>query len=176
MHAFVLVLQLHNLAGAPPRTVAAAALEVSRMYAQIGVTIAWRDAAEPIGDDVDVVRVVVLPVETGDLRRAPDTVMGAAVMAGARTRVAYVYYDRVRSEAERNSASTPQVLACAIAHEVGHLLLPGEAHSPKGLMRASWQRDDFNRANQGQLRFSAEQIARIRLQTSVEHERGERAR
>ena len=176
MHALVLVLQLHNLAGAPPRTVAAAALEVSRLYAQIGVTIAWEEQDAAIGGDVDVVRVVVLPLETGDLRRAPDTVMGAAVAAGARTRVAYVYYHRVRSEAERNGASTQQVLACAIAHELGHLLLPGEAHSATGLMRASWQRDDFGRANQGQLRFSAEQAARIRLQPSVEHEGGDRAR
>ena len=48
------------------------------------------------------------------------------------------------------------ILASAIAHEVGHLLLPDGRHSPEGLMRACWTRDDFHRANQGQLRFSNE--------------------
>ncbi len=31
-----------------------------------------------------------------------------------------------------------RLLGRAIAHEVGHLLLPGGRHSPSGLMRAPW--------------------------------------
>ena len=178
--AAALILQLNNLAGAPPPVVFAAAAEVARMYTAIGVPIAWGDART--ASDRDLVRVIVLPFETGDLRSAPDTVMGAAVVVGDGTRVAYVYYRRVRSEAERYGASTAQALACAIAHEVGHLLLPGEAHSPTGLMRASWGREDFSRADQGQLRFSAGQVARIRArsiapsQAAVEDERRNGAR
>jgi len=54
------------------------------------------------------------------------------------------------------------VLACAIAHELGHLLMPDNAHAASGLMRAGWRRDDFNRADQGQLRFLPGDVARIR--------------
>jgi len=62
--------------------------------------------------------------------------MGAAVSTPGSTRLAYVYYRRVRAEAERHAASISQVLACAIAHEIGHLLMPEAGHSPAGLMRA----------------------------------------
>ena len=54
------------------------------------------------------------------------------------------------------------MLACAIAHELGHLLLPTAGHSDLGLMRAWWDRDDFGRAERGQLRFSAEEAALLR--------------
>mgnify|MGYP003693812985 CR=1 FL=1 len=51
------------------------------------------------------------------------------------------------------------VLACAIAHEIGHLLLPGRVAARPlgaGLMRPCWDRDDFRRADMGQLRFLPE--------------------
>jgi hypothetical protein len=172
--AAALVLQLHNFAGAPPSIVAAAAAEVTRLYADTGVAFEWRDAP-PSSDGADLIRVILLPYETGDLHRAADTVMGAAVSTGNRSRVAYVYYRRVRSEADRYGTSTIQVLACAMAHEIGHLLMPQERHSAAGLMRARWYRDDFARADQGQLRFSPEQIALIRIRAGREGGTGETA-
>ena len=128
--------------------------------AAVGVPTIWR-AAAPSDDRSDVIRVILLPYETGILSRHADIVMGAAVSTPGRTRIAYVYYRRVREEAERYATSLPQLLACAIAHEIGHLLIPEAGHSPAGLMRARWQRDDFERADQGLMRFSAEQTALI---------------
>src|SRR5262249_57784550 len=130
--AAALVLQLHNLAGAPPAVIAGAASEMTRLYTAIGVAIEWRDATLPIVGS-DAIRVIVLPYETGDLRRAGDTVMGAAVATADRTGVAYVFYRRVRSEADRYATSPIQVLACAMAHEIGHLLMPRAGHSPTAL-------------------------------------------
>jgi len=162
--AAALLLQLHNLAGAPPAIVAAAASETARLYADFGVRLEWR--AAPVGGEV--IRVILLPYETGDLRRAADTVMGAAIVSDHRTPIAYVYYRRVSAEADRYAASTIQVLACAIAHEIGHLLMPGVQHSADGLMRARWGRDDVSRADQGRLRFSAAQVALIRARAAGE--------
>jgi len=73
-----------------------------------------------------------------------------------------VFYRRVQAEADRYQVSIGSVLACAIAHELGHLLMPDTAHAASGLMRAGWSRDDFNRADQGQLRFLPGDVARIR--------------
>src|SRR5262249_12048761 len=148
--SLALVLQLHNLAGAPPATVARAQSEVARMYNDVGVQVEWQHA-QPIASN-DVVRVILLEYETGGLRRTPDMVMGAAQRAPGGTRIAYVFYRRVESEAERHSVSTTFVLACAIAHELGHLLMPGDGHSRDGIMRACWTRDDFIRADQSALR------------------------
>ena len=158
--AVALVLQLHNLSALPPWVAADAASEVTRLYAAVGVPTIWR-AAAPSDDRSDVIHVIVLPDATGILGRHTDIVMGAAVSTPGSTRVAYVYYRRMREEAERYGASVSQVLACAIAHEIGHLLIPEAGHSPAGLMRARWRRDDFERADQGLMRFSAEQSALI---------------
>jgi hypothetical protein len=68
----------------------------------------------------------------------------------------------VHDLAHRYDVSTEQVLACAIAHELGHLLLPVRGHSADGLMRACWSRDEFQRAAQGQLKFLPDEIALIR--------------
>jgi hypothetical protein len=68
----------------------------------------------------------------------------------------------VEAEANRYGVSLVLVLACALAHEVGHVLMPDHGHSQEGLMRACWDRDDFNSADRGQLRFIPEQAALMR--------------
>ena len=154
--ALTLLLHIQNLAGAPPAIVDAAAAELTRVYAAFGVAIDHDTA----GARRDAVRVILLKDETGALRRASESVMGAAVRTPGGAGVVYVFYDRVRAEAERYEASTALVLACAIEHELGHLL--GSGHSRDGVMRRTWRADDFRSANQGQLRFSADQVALIR--------------
>ncbi len=177
--AAAIVLQLHNLAGVPAPVVDTARSELTRVYDGLGVHVEWARAGDARIDDPGIVRVVLLARETGDLRQMSDTVMGAAVRTVNDTRIVYVFYERIRVEAERFGVSTALVLAYAMAHELGHLLMPGRGHSPTGLMRACWGRDDFQRADQGLLHFSRDQAALIRealLDTPAEHERGDRAR
>jgi hypothetical protein len=95
------------------------------MYDRVGVHLGWDEAGSRRPDRPTIVRVVLLPYETGDLRYTPDTVMGAALRTASDTRLVYVFYRRVRAEAERYGVSTPLILACAMAHELGHLLLLG---------------------------------------------------
>ena len=160
--AAALVLQIANLSGAPDPVVHIAREEVTRVYASIGVPLEWRDPGDADADRRSVMRVVLLPYETGDLRRSENRVMGAAVRTVNGNAIAYVFYRRVQAEADRYRVSTGLVLGSAIAHELGHLLLPLAAHAPTGLMRACWSRDEFNRAEQGQLRFLPGDAERIR--------------
>jgi hypothetical protein len=53
-------------------------------------------------------------------------------------------------------------LAHVIAHEIGHLLIPGEAHTSRGIMRARWRYSDWVRASNGQLFFPPDQVRIIR--------------
>jgi predicted Zn-dependent protease len=169
--AAALVIQITNVSGAPPAIVEAAQHEVTRLYAEFGVPLEWSESQPSI-------RIILLPYETGDLRLSEKQVMGASVRTAGGNLVDYAFYHRVRDLAHRYDVSTEQVLACAIAHELGHLLLPLRGHSADGLMRACWSRSEFQRAEQGQLKFLPDEIARIRagLDASVEHERGDRAR
>jgi hypothetical protein len=183
VHAIALsvVLQLSNAAGVSPPIAAKAQAEVVRVYREIGVDVEWSRTIALGGDRPLAIHVILIPYETGNLQQRPKTVMGAAIRTPNGTKVAYVFYRRVESEAAQHAVSAAFVLACAIAHEVGHLLMPDgmqSGHTSMGLMRASWDRDDFRRADMGQLRFQPEQalLIRARLQTTVEEQRGDNAR
>ena len=160
--AAALALQISNFSGAPPSLVLRAQDEVIRVYGEIGVPVEWVGPSDAATDHPAAIRIVLLPYETGDLRRSEQLVMGAATRTPSGTAIAYIFYRRVQAEAGRYEVSTDVVLACAIAHEVGHLLLPSRAHAPAGLMRACWRRDEFRRAEQGQLGFLPDDVARIR--------------
>lgn len=164
--SIALVLQLHNFAGAPPGVVHRAERELTRMYDEIGVRVEWDRAAAQRADDPPALQVILLPHEAGDLRLTPDAVMGAVMWTPNGTPAVYLFYRRVEAEAERHFVSIASVLACALAHEVGHVLLPERGHSQDGLMRAAWNGDDFHRADRGQLRFLPEQAAVIRARAA----------
>jgi hypothetical protein len=160
--AIAVVLQINNVVGAPRVNLERAQQEVTRLYRGIGVDVTWVSSDAPHAAALRAIHVVLVPDEGGDLRDRQTPVMGAAVVTGQGTRLAYVYYRQIESQARQYDVSATMILASAIAHEVAHLLLPGAPHSPEGLMRACWTRDDFYRAEQGQLRFSTEQASLIR--------------
>ncbi len=157
-----IVLNLTNVAGAPPAMLNRAADEVVRVFRSIDVDVEWSRSEAAASRAAAVVHVVLTPYESGDLQQRPQPVMGAAIRTDRGTAIAYVFYRRVEGEARHYGSSEAMVLACAIAHEVAHLLMPGREHSALGLMRACWGRDDFSRAERGQLRFSDEEAALIR--------------
>ena len=174
--AIAVVLQMNNIAHAPAGHLERSQQEVIRLYHNIDVEVVWTG---PDAAPAPAIRVVLLAYEAGDMVRRDNPVMGAAVLTDLGTSVAYVFYRQVEAQARQYDVSLAMILASAIAHEVGHLLLPDGRHSPDGLMRACWTRGDFQRAEQGQLLFSSEQAALIRartgLQPLVEHEGRHRA-
>jgi hypothetical protein len=54
------------------------------------------------------------------------------------------------------------MLAYVIAHEIGHLLMPGNVHSLTGVMQAGWDTALVRDAARGSLTFTEAQAARIR--------------
>ncbi len=54
------------------------------------------------------------------------------------------------------------ILGILMAHEIGHLLLPGKDHSPEGIMRPQMRDKDWRLAVVGALVFTADQPGRIR--------------
>jgi hypothetical protein len=79
---------------------------------------------------------------------------------------AFVFYDRVLTSAHDREQDVARVLAYAMAHEMGHLLLPPPAHSPVGIMRSEWDSDDLRHIASGSLQFTALQANAIRAKAS----------
>ena len=159
--SIALVLQLHNFAGAPAAIVDGAQRELTRVYAGIGVPVEWI-SADPTDAAARALHIILVDREGGVLRRTRDTVLGATMWTDKGTPAIYVFYRRVEAEARRHTVSLALLLSCALAHELGHVLMPDRGHSPEGLMRACWRRDDFQDADRGQLRFNADQVAVMR--------------
>ena len=77
--------------------------------------------------------------------------------------LAYVFYYHVNDFAHKNDLiqHKARILGLAIAHEMGHLLLPHNAHSDTGIMRATWDREDLRRGANGKLLFSQKEAELI---------------
>ena len=83
-----------------------------------------------------------------------DAVLGQAHKPSAR---AHIYWHRVQATADRYALAHSDVLGYAVAHELGHLLLPEHSHAPTGIMRAGFDPD-----NSLGLRFTELQGAQLR--------------
>src|SRR4051794_13913460 len=103
--AAALALHLMNLSGAKPSIVHEAQQEVTRVYARIGVQVAWSDTSDAAAD-TSAISVVLLPYETGGFRHRETQVMGAALRTPRGNALAYVFYRRVAAEADRYRVST----------------------------------------------------------------------
>jgi hypothetical protein len=138
----------------------------SGIYGGAGVNIAWKndsiEGAPAIAEVVIVPDVSALPTTPSD-----DSMGMTSNRDGARTHVAFVFYDRVERFAAAGGADVRTVLGAVIAHELGHLLLPLNAHSDVGVMKARWDPRFVPRAGRGVLNFSPEQarLLRARLAT-----------
>ena len=140
----------------PLDVVRRARAEVTRIYSQIGVEIAWTEELDQ-GNRVRVVKLTDWePVD----RSRSATALGVTVV-GERSRRAYIIWPRVQNVARRSTVGLDAMLAVAIAHEIGHILLPHNAHGKRGLMRESWDANDLRLAAAGLLGFSRESAVKI---------------
>jgi len=133
----------------------------SEIYQQAGVTLRWT-VDETKADRT--LTVVITTSVTAALGLTSDW-MGVAPSPGDGTRgtTAYVYIDRVTAFASSHRIAAKYVLACALAHEIGHLLLPANAHRPDGIMRDGWYPALFPPRTPGVLGFPPEQARLLRL-------------
>ena len=155
----VLVL-LQNDAAVPADVAASAQAEVVRLYKLIGVQVAWVTKVPEFGRRLRVVSLVTWePAEGTTSASALGLTYGDHRIRATR---AYVFWRRVERASQKFTALLPNLLAAAIAHELGHMLLPDGSHANHGLMEASWNSEHFRSASAGFLHFSPETAALIR--------------
>jgi hypothetical protein len=142
----VLAVSIVDLAYVPRHVLGHAAEDASAIYDLAGVSLVWHTTRSgeccQAPADANWVRVIV----QGGRR---SEVLGAEVNAGRSTmgfapcgasadcQIAYIFYDRIEELARRTAVPIGRILGLAIAHEIGHMLLPPPSHSREGIMRSA---------------------------------------
>ena len=160
---------MHNYAEGRRDTVEHAEREVARIFREVGIEISWVNCplteaelglypaclqpAESLIFDMNVV-----PRFMAMRASMPETSLGfTSLTKEGRASVATVFYDSVKEVAEPTVPALTAILAYAMAHELGHLLLPNSGHSSGGIMRARWTPEDLRNAVYGKLFFTSGQ-------------------
>jgi hypothetical protein len=155
----MLILYVTNVADVSTRVLRRAEQEVSAVYRGAGVGIRFADrssqAMAPHCASVDIIllshdlakiQVVEYGLQYDDL--------GYAIRPAHR---AYILWPRIRDVEVQYSKDAGEVLGLVIAHEVGHLLLPADAHSSVGIMRP-----EIDLKAQQRPRFTRSEAQRVR--------------
>ena len=161
--------RVHNYAQVSSEIMTPAEVAATEILGTTGVKITWTNcdpAQANLGDAAECNQLLgptnlgvrILPY-LGVIPGTSKKTMGFAVGD-----LASISFLRVREEAAEFGVQPYEVLGPAIAHEIGHLLLGQRGHSPKGIMRAHWQREDYERAPRGAFKFTAQQAEQIRAE------------
>jgi hypothetical protein len=168
-----LILRVVNVGQVDAQVLLKAEKEADLIFAKAGLRVSWLNcgagytnwaAHDPCGE----------PAQPGELnvmimmhkpRTVPHDAIGFSVIPRCKTEgpgYAAVYYPHAMDIAREHDADLYQIVAAAIAHEVGHLLLGANAHSTTGIMSAPWHREQFERISIGTLVFTRNQAAMLR--------------
>lgn len=148
----VLRISVHDYVHLPLQAIARAQALVASIYRTIEVDTCWKQTVgtrqlqcrEPVAPDAHDVYILLLDSEMSERLGVADDVVGvAAVAAQGGGLVAYVLFDRVTVAAQQGGVDPMGLLGLVIAHEIGHLMLPANAHSLTGLMRPRWSTLEF---------------------------------
>ena len=141
-----------NQAKVPDVTLREGERHAKRIFSGVGITLLWTNTkpGEPYSEAAVQMRIVIVP----DSRTEQNRRLG---IAHSENMAAYPFYERIVDLAEHNGADIAALLGHVIAHEIGHLLLPYDSHSSSGVMRAEWDRAQFEDMAKGLLTFMPDQ-------------------
>ena len=105
-----------------------------------------------------VLRVQVLSRAPNGL---PPQALGFSLPCAERGMQVTLFEDRIETVSQASHACFYRVLAHALAHELGHVLLRSQLHEKTGLMKAIWNQSDWQRAAVNIIPFSPEDMRSI---------------
>lgn len=184
-----LTIHIRNFSDLDEPTVAAAARDVERIFRQANLPLRVRVDHMEVRDGelkpvvlftprrTDLLATILSPEMAATLSVGKD-VLGLAPGAELKNRqVAYVFAHRVKEISRLTVrtvrgggpawiASESRLLAYAVAHEIAHLLLNSPAHPARGIMRAHWRYSEILSAVAMNLRFSADEVSKMRQEAT----------
>jgi hypothetical protein len=147
-------IHVDNYAGVSRTDRSVAEAEVTRIFMTADVRVVWASEDDRAGAPGLHVRVQLLSRDMAmqkiKIEGLADTVFGRSAHDAGR---AYIFTHRVANVPVQNGNDFRRLLGRVMAHEVGHLVLPGHSHSQRGIMRADLgvdsSSDDYFTTQQG---------------------------
>ncbi len=128
-----------------------------QVFHKAGIDVTWLAACDRMPTLASYFVVVIVPRSLQGW--ASPTAMGFAPIRVGPRRRAYIFLDRVKlfvklsSPQDRRPSTVGTALGYTMAHELGHLLIPGDAHSDNGVMSPKWSDSEWQNALKGTLVF-----------------------
>jgi hypothetical protein len=181
--SLTVTIHVHRYAEVDTKTLAEAESVATGIFQKLGVTTRWADSSpnnqdhttDPERFTLSNIELSILPRSMAEGFGLPTNVMGFAPGPERNAQRMFVFYNRVENLAhsEMNApfeggtpVTTARVLACAIAHELGHVLLNVQSHSATGIMRGTWSDKGLQDVAYGELGFTSKQAKAIREEVS----------
>ena len=166
-----LTVRVYNYAQTSSTVLDQAEREAGRIFGEAGLKTVWLDCMSgqssllpqaPCQQAIRAtdIRLRILPSPVRNSLQ--DTVFGFAIAPALAT----VYYESVLALAkyDEREFEGSVVLGCAMAHEIGHLLLGSNSHSLSGVMQARWERRQIQEELGGGTLFTSKQARLIRAE------------
>lgn len=164
-----LTVSVFNDAGLPRNVLDAAKSRTTFIFSKANISVTWLDCGESPKSRADRGCSEIEFPEHLSLRlvrslpAASEETFGQSFLdAEGVGSYAYVYAVALRSPSTAQYLREGELLGNVMAHEVGHLLLGLNSHSPFGLMAARWEPAQLQQAAKGHLLFSPGEADRIR--------------
>lgn len=159
---------VYNYAQASTAILATAEREAFKIFGAAGVRVVWLDCLEKFltSESEEACQRGWTP-QTPGLRLMSRHVTGmyqdSEFGFAAIPVLATVNYKRIAGWYGRDDARyvLPVMLGCAMAHELGHLLLRDPGHSTTGIMQPQWGDEQIRQALTSRLRFTSQQAILI---------------
>jgi len=175
MPPYTVTVSLFNDARVPPSIIDSAEKSASRIFAQAGIDLRWILCGRQ-EESVEQQRACSQTLFPEHLHvhivnsdpHLKGSVFGISFIAADNIgSQADVFYTKIAGFQSINLVEPGTLLDHAIAHELGHLLLGSNSHSPTGLMSADWRTADLIHMQQGGLVFSVEQSLKMKARLST---------
>ena len=167
-----LQVSLFNDAGVDPATLAEAESRASAIFSHSGIAVDWLvcSAANPNDFSPAVTPCSTLSwpfhlsirIRPSAISISADTFGQAFLSAAGEGVYSNVYFHNISRGGHSADLPEAELLGCVLAHELGHLLLGTNSHSPSGLMQPRWDSATLSAAARSGLFFTSAQTALLR--------------
>jgi len=175
-----ILVRVYNYARIPSPILLQAERDAGWIFRKAGVTIDWLEcplsnaqmqtpeACQRELSSTGIVLRILFCAKKAKLR-LPKGVFGFAVPAqgAGHAFLASVYYDRLHDVASTHDVYAAEILGPAIAHEIGHLLLPSRKHARAGVLTGEWRKEQVWLATRRGLVFTREECEFIRADVAA---------